>query len=1278
MYGHGRPLRITRFFRLLAICGAITLLLDALTTTLHSQEIELRLRAQWQTTLPERARLNIQIDSGQLGQLRNLSLDAGSTGGLDLSPDRKQISIQWRTPTQRGGLEFIARGTPESVLAIQDATAGADAVAKLTLADLQNQPQTIPIAGGRVQLTLARAPGDRLQIRFDREEMIFRPGESVPVTIVPVATGLPPNQKLLLSMTLGRARGVGKPILEREWQVSTDANGKIEPIDAGPLTIPNAEAAYDLQLRLTSERRYLTLEVPWVGDTNSIESRVQFVVISDTAPVEDLRPFIEVARIEPTRRQWWNPVWMPDRLLPGKLVPDAIPSIGTTRHQPLSSDPLTHLAWQQTQVSELKPRAWQTYPLQIKDPGKPHVLVVRYPNDRPMRLGVSVLEPNANGKVMPLGIDTGVAVTPQAIAAPAELLEHRIVFWPKTRQPMVVLTNFDSSKPAWFANLSLEAGPDTLAAADDTSSNFSTPRRLAALYLDKPVLVDTFGCTKALDPDGVSLIDDWQSFLEAGRRLVQYVKWSGYNGAIVTVNSEGGTLYPTETMSATARYDTGILASHGLDPNKKDVLELLMRMFDRAGLKLVPAVELATPLTQLERALRDPQVAQGIEPINSAGHRQIDLIEFENGLAPYYNPLDPRVQNAVTAVISELSKRYGKHSAMHGVGVHLGGKTYMQLPGIDWGLDQRTLEEFRSQIANAPVAASQMIGWIEGDGHGAFMQWRGRQLAGMFAAMAKAAGDRPLLLLTADWLTDETQKPADPQRRAMEAGIDWESIGGAQGVVPMRLQRSQPLADHARQSVNAALAQDTLWDTQLASLPASGALLMRPPTDVRLGAFEAQSAWGPENTQAWLFAHGVPSSDDGSRAISQILMPNDVNVLAVGGWTTPRGSEAASRDFLHCYRNLPEGRFETVPAEVPEAAQLAIVRRLRTEQAFYFYAVNPAPWMVQLKVELNNPQGAQLQPLGRGLPGAPATRTVTETLRPGQLIAYRIDSPDADVAAWSVEIPGLPALRDHLGQQLQRLTQTIGTLGQPKPYPGLANPDFEQAGTASGDIPGWLSAQHPVGSVQWVADAGVLGGPAVQLTNSGQTNSKTWLLSHPFKAPASGRLAIHARVRRDQKTETVRLRLAIEGRYRDRSIRRSTTIGEQPGAHPNSDWSSMPFRLEVTDLPVEGLEELRIAFDLASPGKVWIDDVMLYDQFLTSGERKELQSRVFVAVERMRDGDLSACGRLLDSYWGRHVLGLPGEGPPITEQQDQAELVPESGSSIADRLRQWLPSPIWR
>ncbi|MEZ6089193.1 MAG: hypothetical protein R3C05_14420 [Pirellulaceae bacterium] len=1245
--------------------------------------MNLRLRAQWSSPTPEPVGLLVTIDNGRFENLANLSLDPGSTGAFDLSDDRKQIVVQPRTASLRGGVEFSVEGSENSqvrisMLASEKASSPVSPFAKFTLEEIAKESIRIDLAGGRIPFSIDRSPGDQLRVSFDRETLIFEPGEKVPVSIQPNATGLPAEQRLRLSMTLTQARET-KVLFEKQWQVESDADGKVARVDLDEMTLPDSEAAYDLIVRLEPERRYLTLDVPWADAGSTVQRRVQLVVVGKQAAESDTRPFIEFAKIEPTKRQWWNPTWVADRLLPGRLVSDSIGSIVPTRYQPISSDPLTITQWQQSQIAELKPRGWQAYPLQIREPGKPHIMVVRYPNDRSMRLGISIMEPNANGQVIPLGIDSGVSVSPQPIASPPQLLEHRIVFWPKTRQPMIVLTNFDSSKPAWFADLSLEAGPDNLPleaipGSTDASSN---AQRLAALYLDKPVLADTFGCGKHVDSQTKQVVDDWETFLQAGQRLVEYVKWSGYNGAIITVNSEGAALYPTRSMFPTGRYDMGMFASDGADPSKKDVLELLLRLFDRAGLKMIPAVELATPLAELETALRAGQATEGVEPINSAGHRYIDVHQTEHGLAPYYNPLNPRVRDAMTSVAAELNRRYGHHPSFHGLGIHLGGQTFTAMPGVDWGVDSQTLKTFAASIDNAPKDSRLMHQWIEGEGRKAFVAWRGRRLAGLYSEMSTAIGQRPVVLLMADWLSDASDGSIDSQHAAVQAGLDWESIGGSACVIPLRLHRSEPLADHARQSIDAMLARESLWDNQLASLPSSGAMIMRPPTDVRLRTFESQSPWGEENTQAWLFSHGVPSSDDGLRALSRTLLSTDAMLLAVGGWTIPRGGELSTRDFLQTYCQLPETRFENVAASDTEATQLTIVRRVRSNNAFYMYAMNPAPWAIQLNLEFSNPDGAAITPLHPSSTTTRADAKQSIPLLPGQLIAFRIDSPSADIVTWSSEIPGAPALREHLAGQLQKLSQTVGTLGQPSGYQELANGDFERSASSLDSIPGWLAAQHPAESVKLARDAGVDGSQAVQLTNHGE-GARTWLLSHPFPAPTSGRLAIQTRIKRDSKTPLVKLRLALEGRYRDRSIRRSVMITSSANESLPTDWSAMPVGLEVTDLPVEGLDELRIAFDLVSPGTVWIDNVLLHDQFLTQAERKELQSQVFVAVERMRDGDLTAAGRLLDSYWGRYLLGLSNDRLQTADSNPRPPTSELNSPSIADRLRQWLPSPIWR
>ncbi len=69
---------------------------------------------------------------------------------------------------------------------------------------------------------------------------------------------------------------------------------------------------------------------------------------------------------------------------------------------------------------------WQAYPLSITHPGMPHILEVEYPSDLPQMLGISVVEPNAAGAVLPIGLDSGVCVVGRILAGSSTMVSAPI------------------------------------------------------------------------------------------------------------------------------------------------------------------------------------------------------------------------------------------------------------------------------------------------------------------------------------------------------------------------------------------------------------------------------------------------------------------------------------------------------------------------------------------------------------------------------------------------------------------------------------------------------------------------------------------------------------------------------------------------------------------------------------------------------------------------------------------------------------------------------------
>ena len=262
---------------------------------------------------------------------------------------------------------------------------------------------------------------------------------------------------------------------------------------------------------------------------------------------------------------------------------------------------------------------------------------------------------------MPIGLDSGLDRSAEAVAwggAPC-WQRHRLIFWPRTTTPLVLMTNGREHAPAVYGKIRVLAGGERLPPAlpERTAAN----RRLLAAYLDRPLIPENFSADQCLDAWSGRSLDDWWTFYEGGTRLVEYLNHAGYNGLMLSVLADGSTIYPSKLLAPTPRYDTGVFFATAQDPVRKDVLEMLLRLFDREELQLIPAVEFAAPLPELEAIRRaGGPSAQGIEWIGADGTAWCASSPPQRGLAPYYNVLDPRVQQAMLGVLRELAERYAR------------------------------------------------------------------------------------------------------------------------------------------------------------------------------------------------------------------------------------------------------------------------------------------------------------------------------------------------------------------------------------------------------------------------------------------------------------------------------------------------------------------------------------------------------------------------------------------------------------------------------------------
>jgi hypothetical protein len=96
-------------------------------------------------------------------------------------------------------------------------------------------------------------------------------------------------------------------------------------------------------------------------------------------------------------------------------------------------------------------------------------------------------------------------------------------------------------------------------------------------------------------------------------------------------------------------------------------------------------------------------------------------------------------------------------------------------------------------------------------------------------------------------------------------------------------------------------------------------------------------------------------------------------------------------------------------------------------------------------------------------------------------------------------------------------------------------------------------------------------------------------------------------------------------------------MGGLAGGRPlGENWTQ--FVLQIDNLPTEGLESLRVRFDLMGPGRVQIDDIRVYGLAFNEAERNQLTELTARAEARLAAGDVGGCSLLLDSFWPQFLL----------------------------------------
>ena len=1290
MIGHGSPSpsrcgRWTQWSQRAWAGVTIGILFIALAP--HSSGAEqrtLRIRAAWGGGEARQWHGSVEVTHGAISELVPLGVEADEPGSMWI--DRGKIILHGPSSRTYDGFDCTIDAPADAKLLVHlssKPTAPHEPPYEIPLSALINESSNTDLNDGANRLLVRRSPGDQLQVKLDRDALVFNPGETLTMKLRPSLWGLAPSARVKIRSDL--RGGDGRSWWTNEVEQTADAEGNLTADLPLEIPVPNLEGVYHLEF-VANLRRLGALNLK----SNLADRRVQFVVVDGNAPASAAKAneaaWTKVVEINPASSTWW------ERMAKLPLLPGLRKGpLGTSEAHPWQH-PLGQLI--QLGPGGNEPRiSWQAYPLPIEKVGAPHIVEIEYPSDVPQVMGLSIIEPNAAGDVMPIGLDSGLYVPGESATETPRLLTHRLTIWPKTKTPMLLITNRRDGSQAVYGKIRVLAGPERLPSA---ALEGQLGERLYAAYYDRPLFPENFGAAESLDAGSGRSLDDWMTFYQGGTRLVEYLEHAGYNGAIVSVLADGSTLYPCAGIEPTPRYDTGVFFGNGQDPSRKDVLELLLRLFDRKQMALIPALDFSAPLPELEAICRSgPAAATGIELIGREGRPWRVRRQPMHGLAPHYNLLDARVQQALFQRVRELSLRYGAHAAFAGLSLQLSGEGYAQLPGLDWGYDDRTIAQFCQETgitlnATGPQRFAARATLLMGTHRAAWQNWRTERISQFYARLAaevQRANPRAKLYLAAANALENLEfqhelQPTLPARGSVEdalrsAGIDPDLGQRSPNIVLLRPQRLSPPTSLAARAVDLGLNDNPDLDRHIAASPVPATLCYHEPQKARVASFDRQSPY--RQTYTWLVSEMSPADERNRRRFARSLATLDAQAIFDGGWLLPLGQEAALADLVAIYRRLPAVKFDTFAG----TTQPITIRTAVHDGAYSTYLVNDSPWPVEVDTEWQLPDGCQreglsptreLEPLVRKGSGA----SWRVALRPYEVVGARFDSPSAKLTSARVTLPGNVA--SDLEMRIRDLQALALALRNQAPLETLANANFEQPGKGPG-IPGWVVTEQAGVTAELGGTSGATG-QSMRFTSLGPVGS---VASLPITPPDTGRLEIVVRLRVDDPARQPPLRIAIDGRQNGEEYYRHAAVGKATErAQIGKEWTQFVF--QVDDLPLKGLSQLRVRFDLMGAGNVWIDDVQLHPLRFFDNENIELLLIITSAQVKLQEGQYSDCLRLVESYWAQFLA----QHVPLTQQPlvaRPAESAPSEPAATdtpaaarppqkTTRFQKWIPEKL--
>lgn len=1303
-HANGEPRVSAQFLRGAIAPGAfafwLVLATAFLSCTAVAQETStrqlVRLRVEWggNSELPTRWTGRIAIRGGTLADVTVLDRTSDALASISLYQDEVHIHSVERRVGQSIEIAMFAGDEAKLAVELEAEHMSVPFKTELAIAQISRQATTTPINDRGQVLTVLRPPSDVLRLETNHAVMVFSPGEIFSLTLSPILPELQPGSTFDVSTSLTSSRD-GHLVWRDQQRLPV-------PVDSPPMAqvsipLPAEEGCYTVRVSVAHPPGLTERFFPVGAKHDSLAERLfQIVVLKLSAESNPAEGRWEtILTIDPANPRWWQrlPKWTNlggrPRLVTGPL--------GSVR-----AGTVDYPFGRFVDLPGKTPGGeahWQAYPLPIEQVGRAHLLELDYPANDEQHLGLSILEPDAAPEAAPIGPSSGVYVEGFGLRENADRHTHRIAFWPRTNSPLLLVSNIHPSASAQFGAIRVLRREGPLAPSG-TQPAWQNAERIVAAYFSEPRMAKAFGA-KASAEGAARRGAEWQSIFDGAQRLVDYLPFAGFNGAVIGELEPGGT---SASRRLVAVPDEKSILPLRDDLPEVDALELYLRVFDRQGLALVPSVNFKMPIARLERlrGSMNPQ-SSGIEWVNGDGRTWLEANGTRDGDAPYYNLLNERVQQELLAHARELLEKYGHHPALAGLAVQLSGVGFAQLPGLEWGFDDTTWQAFARETGvsvsdRGPNRFAIRLGAATGEHAMEWRAWRAARVTAFYAQLANLVfashPKRRLLIATNDMFdTPELAALVRPRIQSnlgldqamLSVGIDRQAFAKIPGAMLTETQYIEPAVPLVDRAMHTYLNDITNGSRRSDARENVAPLFFHPLQEVASNGFAAQSGC-PAYSQI-----AFASSADGAagrRPYARDLANGAATWILEGGESLALGQEDAMRNVRRLVQSLPPDRTSTKISRQP-----VTIRTFNESSSTICVVVNDSPWKVDVAAQLDMPRTAKMKLLevcdASGKENAlqpqafeAGTKSWEFELAPYGVCGVQFDSPGVvvrDIRAATSAVA--KAELESRVKELDGRDLTAASL-----YPVLTNPGFETASEGA-KIVGWeLVGSSDQATIELDLNEPRAGRGSLHWHSRGGSSV---VQSNEFTMPPTGQLFLSAFIRGKNLGPATELRMVLEGEQDGRPYRQFALIGgKAAGSQPfMKDWGR-PYGFGVNNIPLDSSGKMRVKFELTGTGEIWIDEVQLQDLLfpLTYYRFYEQERLEFVKIKNaarsaVADNRISDGVALLESYWPRFMLEYTTataapvvNAPPSTTPETSAETENDDETANVSGLRKYLPT----